>query len=64
MTSKPPAPRQVFIQGITRDGRPFRPSDWAERLASIVAIQLGLPAAETALAVAETQASEELIQTH
>ena len=33
MTSKPPAPRQVFIQGITRDGRPFRPSDWAERLA-------------------------------
>ncbi len=27
------APRQVFIQGITRDGRAFRPSDWAERLA-------------------------------
>ena len=26
-------PRQVFIQGITRDGRTFRPSDWAERLA-------------------------------
>ena len=25
--------RQVFIQGITRAGRPFRPSDWAERLA-------------------------------
>ena len=25
--------RQVFIQGITRDGRAFRPSDWAERLA-------------------------------
>jgi hypothetical protein len=28
-----PKPREVFIQGLTRDGRPFRPSDWAERLA-------------------------------
>ncbi len=27
-----PTPRQVFIQGITRDGKTFRPSDWAERL--------------------------------
>ena len=27
------SPRQVLIRGITRDGRPFRPSDWAERLA-------------------------------
>ena len=26
-------PREVFIQGITKDGRTFRPSDWAERLA-------------------------------
>jgi len=26
-------PREVFIQGVTRDGRTFRPSDWAERLA-------------------------------
>jgi len=26
-------PRQIHIQGITRQGRPFRPSDWAERLA-------------------------------
>ncbi|HEV7913128.1 MAG TPA: DUF3579 domain-containing protein [Albitalea sp.] len=25
-------PREVFIQGITRDGKTFRPSDWAERL--------------------------------
>ena len=24
--------REFFIQGITSDGRPFRPSDWAERL--------------------------------
>jgi hypothetical protein len=28
-----PKPREVFIQGITKDGRTFRPSDWAERLA-------------------------------
>jgi hypothetical protein len=26
-------PRQFFIQGITLEGRAFRPSDWAERLA-------------------------------
>ncbi len=26
-------PREVFIQGITSQGRAFRPSDWAERLA-------------------------------
>jgi len=26
-------PRQYYIQGITKDGRTFRPSDWAERLA-------------------------------
>jgi hypothetical protein len=26
-------PRQFKIQGITREGKPFRPSDWAERLA-------------------------------
>ncbi|RRS05156.1 DUF3579 domain-containing protein [Aquabacterium soli] len=26
-------PREVFIQGITSNGRQFRPSDWAERLA-------------------------------
>jgi len=28
-----PKPRQVFIQGLTKDGKTFRPSDWAERLA-------------------------------
>ncbi|WP_418316505.1 DUF3579 domain-containing protein [Piscinibacter sakaiensis] len=28
----PPA-NEFFIQGITLDGRTFRPSDWAERLA-------------------------------
>lgn len=26
-------PREVFIQGVTSNGRQFRPSDWAERLA-------------------------------
>jgi hypothetical protein len=31
MTS--PQPRTLFIQGVTRDGNAFRPSDWAERLA-------------------------------
>lgn len=34
MTS--PKPREIFIQGITRDGRTFRPSDWAERLAGVM----------------------------
>ena len=31
-----PKPREVFIQGITRDGKTFRPSDWAERLAGVM----------------------------
>ncbi len=31
MTSTPP--RKYSIQGLTLDGRTFRPSDWAERLA-------------------------------
>jgi len=26
-------PREFFIQGVTSNGRAFRPSDWAERLA-------------------------------
>lgn len=25
-------PREIFIQGLTLDGKAFRPSDWAERL--------------------------------
>jgi hypothetical protein len=28
--------KEVFIQGVTRDGRTFRPSDWAERLAGVM----------------------------
>lgn len=31
-----PSTQQIFIQGITRDGRAFRPSDWAERLAGVM----------------------------
>jgi len=31
MTSPPP--HKLFIQGVTREGKSFRPSDWAERLA-------------------------------
>lgn len=30
------ASKEVFIQGITRDGKTFRPSDWAERLAGVL----------------------------
>ena len=29
-------PTEVLIQGITRDGKTFRPSDWAERLAGVM----------------------------
>jgi hypothetical protein len=29
-------PRQFFIHGMTSDGRTFRPSDWAERLAGVL----------------------------
>ena len=29
----PSVPREYIIQGVTRDGATFRPSDWAERLA-------------------------------
>ncbi len=28
-----PKPRELLIVGLTRDGKPFRPSDWSERLA-------------------------------
>jgi hypothetical protein len=31
-----PTTKQVFIQGVTPNGRPFRPSDWAERLAGVM----------------------------
>jgi hypothetical protein len=28
--------KEVFILGVTQDGRTFRPSDWAERLAGVM----------------------------
>ena len=28
--------KEVFILGITQEGRTFRPSDWAERLAGVM----------------------------
>ncbi len=28
--------KEFFIQGITQDGKVFRPSDWAERLAGVM----------------------------
>ena len=28
--------KQFFIQGITEDGKSFRPSDWAERLCGVM----------------------------
>ena len=28
--------RKVFILGLTHHGKPFRPSDWAERLAGVM----------------------------
>lgn len=28
--------KQLFIRGVTRDGKTFRPSDWAERLAGVM----------------------------
>ena len=30
-------PYEIIIQGITSEGRTFRPSDWAERLSGILA---------------------------
>jgi Protein of unknown function (DUF3579) len=31
-----PTSKQFFIQGVTKDGKTFRPSDWAERLAGVM----------------------------
>ena len=32
----PTLSKEVFIQGLTLDGKTFRPSDWAERLAGVM----------------------------
>jgi hypothetical protein len=37
MTAPVRAPREFIIQGLTKEGRIFRPSDWAERLAGAMA---------------------------
>lgn len=34
-TQKAPA-QEFFVQGLTSDGKPFRPSDWAERLCGVM----------------------------
>ncbi|MDM7456313.1 MAG: DUF3579 domain-containing protein [Tepidimonas sp.] len=31
-----PNAQEIFIQGVTRSGRKFRPRDWAERLAGVM----------------------------
>ena len=36
MPTVPSSANEVFILGQTPDGRPFRPSDWAERLAGVM----------------------------
>lgn len=28
--------REYFVQGVTASGKPFRPSDWAERLCGVL----------------------------
>ncbi len=40
-------PREFFIQGVTLDGKTFRPSDWAERLAG--ALSAYRPAAQAGI---------------
>ncbi|RYF33090.1 MAG: DUF3579 domain-containing protein, partial [Comamonadaceae bacterium] len=31
-----PTAKHIFVMGVTADGRAFRPSDWAERLAGVM----------------------------
>lgn len=35
--SDPTTPRELIIKGVTSSGKPFRPSDWDERLCSVLA---------------------------
>jgi hypothetical protein len=30
--------KEVVIKGLTQDGKPFRPSDWAERLCGVLSV--------------------------
>ncbi len=36
MTKKQKKFRTLIIQGLTKDGRKFRPSDWAERMSGML----------------------------
>jgi len=36
MSNKQNSPKILIIQGITEDGRKFRPSDWAERMSGML----------------------------
>lgn len=36
MSNKQKKPQILIIQGITEDGRKFRPSDWAERMSGML----------------------------
>lgn len=36
-TTEPAPAREFFIQGVTSDGKTFRPSDWPERLCGAMA---------------------------
>jgi hypothetical protein len=31
-TNKPIEPKKILIEGVTEEGKQFRPSDWAERM--------------------------------
>lgn len=33
-----PSSSEIVIQGLTKSGKPFRPSDWAERLAGVMSV--------------------------
>jgi hypothetical protein len=32
MSTDNPPPKKIIIEGVTEEGKPFRPSDWAERM--------------------------------
>lgn len=37
MTDTDPENKKIVIEGITSQGKPFRPSDWAERMSGAMA---------------------------
>lgn len=36
MANTPNQGKHIIIQGVTKDGRKFRPSDWAERMSGML----------------------------